>query len=300
MKVSVVNADESVFEDIWKGKPFSLTRDKWTFTEDLEEADYILGYTDYLDCNKDYDLIASTEAFRLFSHKFVFVSMHDHPYFCYKDVLSIKLNCQPLYPADINRQHRNIVIPLHMRHFDHVLQQDKEFIEECRNMPKEYDFVFIGQIGYGNRDWMKKLLSDKFLYKQTTPIFHIQNVDERVNIMKEFCRDVAKAKFSFCPRGIGTSSFRLYQSLMVGSVPIIWGQPEMPFTHLINWRRAVADVTDLQDEKFPVYYFKHLSDKQYNRIRSYGMNIWDKYLTCNQTDDLIITFLKNREHSIFS
>ena len=38
---------------------------------------------------------------------------------------------------------------------------------------------------------------------------------------KHFYEQIAKAKFVLCPSGIGMDSFRIWESLMLGSIPIV-------------------------------------------------------------------------------
>jgi hypothetical protein len=51
-------------------------------------------------------------------------------------------------------------------------------------------------------------------------------------------RDVmARSTFSLCPRGLGRASFRLYEALSVGSIPIyLWDDVEwLPYRDQLDW-----------------------------------------------------------------
>lgn len=284
MKISVYNADKSILDDPWKGKPFSLTKGRWTYTSSYDEAEFILGYTDYLNSSFDFNRIIHSDVYQNNTNKFVFVSMHDNTDYLYKKDESIKLNCQPMKE---NNDCNVITIPLHMRHFDYELQKDKQFIEECRNSKKEYDAIFIGQARYAGRQKLKIYKNDKRVKLfESSSIFNIKSVQDRVNIMKEFCRKVSKAKFSFCPRGMGTSSFRLYQSMMVGAVPIEYGQPELPFKEDIDWSNTIYKIHNTNE------YTPELIDKlnslDYEKMRNNCIKYWDQYLNMQKTDLYII------------
>lgn len=47
------------------------------------------------------------------------------------------------------------------------------------------------------------------------------------------------SNFTLCPRGVHPSSFRLYESIQLGSVPIYLWEDEkwLPFEHLIDWQQ---------------------------------------------------------------
>jgi len=296
MKISILNQKTEVLDKAWEGKPFSLTKDRWEYTLSYEESDYILCPLDYLNVNNDFKKIISTDEYKKYGHKFVSVFMHDDPHAAYLEKKSIKINCQPLYPSDTNQAYNNIIAPLHMRHFDYELQKDKALISFCRSAEKKYDFVFIGQVAYANRGWLASLNGqENFLYRETNPIFGISDLKIRVDIMKDFCADVAQAKYSFCPRGIGTSSFRLYQSLMVGSIPIVWGQKEYPFSNRIDWNKIVIDITNNIDCKNDVLrIIESISENQYFEMREAGIEAWDNYLSCEKADQAICDILESK------
>lgn len=268
LKVAIFNEKEEILYDKILGRPFSFNQDKWEYTESLEEADWIFGHLHYLDCNLYYDYICKTPTFKKYARKFVFWSMHDFPEFAYREQDSVKFLCQPLFPEDINRNYRVIPTPLQMRHFEYEMIQDKEWIEKIRKTPKEYDFMYVGQIAYQGREFLKKLKLKKYYFEETVPIWHIQDTQERIDLNKAFCEKLAKSKFVFCPRGEGSSSFRLYQTLMSGSVPIISGQKEMPFKDEVDWENFAYF-----GENYPILIEKF----DYNKMREQGMKFWDKY-----------------------
>ena len=117
LKVTVINGNEETLKDPIKGRPFSFNLDRVQYTEDVSEADWILGYLDYLECERDFVNITKTRAFHLMPEKFVFWSMHDSPRFAYIEPYSTKFICQPLASKSVNTRNRVIPVPLQMRHF---------------------------------------------------------------------------------------------------------------------------------------------------------------------------------------
>jgi hypothetical protein len=55
--------------------------------------------------------------------------------------------------------------------------------------------------------------------------------------IKQYSELICSSKFSLCPRGYGTSSFRTYEVMKLGSIPIIInsGKEWRPFSNHINW-----------------------------------------------------------------
>ena len=107
---------------------------------------------------------------------------------------------------------------------------------------------------------------------------------ERVKLTKDFCRDVASSKFCFAPRGIGSSSFRLYQSLMSGTIPIIYGMKDRPFTDDLNW-----DEFSVNGDQLSVIEpnFEAVLDLDLDKMRERAIEVWDNYFHMEKTDQYL-------------
>lgn len=296
MKISYFNCDEKTFLDPIKGRPFSNNIDRIEITDNHEESDYIFGYLDYLQANGNYEHISKSEIYQKYKSKFVFYSMHDSPSFAYKDKEPIKILCQP---TDKNIEDNNIIVcPLQMRHFEWEIIQDLDFIKECRKTEKNVDLTFVGQPKYYGRE---KIFNTDFSplttnIRPTTSIYGIHDIEKRISVMKDFYVETAKSKFTLAPRGMGSSSFRFYQALMVGSVPILSGYNRLPFEDKIDYERLCI-ILDHRHNDFS----KTLNDKinqiNYDDMRNYGMKIWDEYFRIEKTDKHIYNILENEKRN---
>ena len=290
IKVAYYNCSLEEFKDPIKGKPFSHNLDRFKITQNYEEADLIFGYLDYLNCNQDYDKISRSEIFKTYAPKFVFYTMHDNPKFAYRDMLSTKIVCQPL-TLDTNTF--NIIpCPLQMRHFELEMIQDQEYIEKCRNVTKKYDLFFKGQIRYQNRH---KIVEQDYgnlitYFETTQPIWNVKG-KERVNLIKDFNLEMAHSKFSFCPRGSGSSSFRFFHSLMVGSVPIISGHTRLPFENEIHYEN-ICIMLDHNENDYVSKLRAKIESIDYDQMRLEGIEVWEKYFKIENTDKHLFDKLK--------
>ena len=120
------------------------------------------------------------------------------------------------------------------------------------------------------RRFLCSLKLPKFHRRSTKTIWHLSML-EKVEAVKRFLLEVAKAKFCFAPRGVGTSSYRLYQSMMVGTVPIVSGMQDYPFRDEVDWRSFCVI-----DDKHDADYVSLL--KGYEVMREAAIRFWDEYV----------------------
>lgn len=290
IKASVINGNKDTLRDPILGRPFSHNLDRIDYTEKHNEADAILLHLDYLECNRDFDRLSSTDLYKKYGDKCFCLAMHDNPSFAYKDSVCTKFICQPLMGPTENSRRKIIPIPLTMRHFEHEMIKDIFFIKECRASKKVNNFCFAGQTGYASRDKIFNYNLPKFDKEKTEPIWHIKDKEERIKLNKNFCKRLSASKFSFAPRGAGSSSFRLYQSMMSGTVPIVSGMNDYPFQDEVSWdsmcvRRTVDPIELLS-----------IDDSDYKAIRNNAINFWDQYVNIEKCDKILFEkFILNRK-----
>ena len=59
------------------------------------------------------------------------------------------------------------------------------------------------------------------------------------------CADLRTARFALCPRGYGPTSYRLYEALRCGVVPVyVSDRHWLPWPHLIDWQAIAVIETD--------------------------------------------------------
>lgn len=109
---------------------------------------------------------------------------------------------------------------------------------------------------------------------------------------QSWIRQTCSSNFTLCPRGFGETSFRLYESIQLGSIPIyIWeGQPVLPFAEFLDWNSfaIVADTGQVaKGELVPIL---HKADvgamtKKLEQVRTYfTYNFTIHYITSIITD----------------
>lgn len=196
----------------------------------------------------------------------------DYPIKAY-ETDEISFVAQPLGPAKLNKKHNVVPVPLMMTDEWELLKEDYDFVRRLREIPKKYDYIFIGQCHYMGREVFRTLNLPKYVFEDNPKgIFHLEPQEKKKELVK-FLEKIAEAKFVFAPRGMGSSSFRLYQALMVGSVPIATSMQDYPFVDRVDWDSFClrGDLPELPSliAKSQTIDFDEYSKK--------GQEFWDKY-----------------------
>lgn len=101
------------------------------------------------------------------------------------------------------------------------------------------------------------------------------------NDLENFFEKTQQSKFTLCPRGYGKTSFRLYETFQLNSVPVyISDNFWLPFIEKINW----SDICVLIKPNEIVNLKKILNsinDKKYNSMLINGKKIWNEYFEIN-------------------
>jgi len=243
-------------------RPFSFNCE---ITKDLEKSDRILIKP------SDYGRFISDEKMVEYQDSGVVYTNDDDPNYLLKENKVKKLIAQPLHTNIDLLDYNATTIPLIMT--DHLkIHLDEEFIEECRNQKKIYDYYFVGQF-YGKRNILKGFNEGNSLIKQTTSIYHL-NEEEKIKTIKKFLLELSKAKFGFTPRGLGSNSFRLYECLMVGTIPISTDVITYPFENDVLWddftiRGSLDNLNTLINKSKEI---------DYDSFRINGINFWEKFV----------------------
>ncbi|WNZ27309.1 hypothetical protein HJG54_30950 [Leptolyngbya sp. NK1-12] len=102
-----------------------------------------------------------------------------------------------------------------------------------------------------------------------------------------------KSIFTLCPRGLGRASFRLYEALSVGSIPIyIWDDMEwLPYQDVVDWSQIIVSVHVDKLNQIPKLVKGHseadIRDKQ-QRIKK----LYNRFFTFDAVCENIVRMLE--------
>jgi len=145
------------------------------------------------------------------------------------------------------------------------LDTPNDFIKDVHtwNVEKRWLFSFVGSASHRcRRDVMA--LMDTSRGVQDTSEFNVWDctVDTKAAQGANFAQTMAESQFMLCPRGIGTSSFRLFETMEAGVAPVIIANQWVPTPH-VNWEFAVR--VDERDIKSIPSILRSISDESADR-----------------------------------
>ena len=155
--------------------------------------------------------------------------------------------------------------------------------EETVSTDRDILASFIGHIKgrHWIRERMKEILdSEKYLISEST------GYNNFLDVMK-------RSKFSICPRGYGQTSFRIHESLSLGSVPVyVYDEPLIPFSDLFDFNE-IGILVHSSDIGMLSNKIESLTDSEIETMRVNGKSIYKKFFEYDGCSNQIINKLKN-------
>lgn len=195
--------------------------------------------------------------------------------------------CQHIYVDYINFGEGNVVFSTHCNknnndvlpipHYSITYEEDHIKDEKGRM------FSFIGHCGtHKIREDLLKLYPEH--------CFSTDNVWMSKKHRNQYLDMMGRSKFSLTPRGTGISSIRLFESLKMGSVPVIISDDiELPFSD--KWKEF--SVTIKEDELDTIEeVLSKFNDSKIKEMSKKGQEFWEEYCSDENLYKTIIMTLK--------
>ena len=96
---------------------------------------------------------------------------------------------------------------------------------------------------------------------------------------KKFLDITCSSKFGLAPRGYGKSSFRMYEILQLGTVPVYISDVHyLPWTDELDWNDFCVPVNEDEVEDIDAI-LKSIDDVEYNELLENGKKVYEEYFT---------------------
>lgn len=152
-----------------------------------------------------------------------------------------------------------------------------------------YTASFRGNISHPIR---KDLLNVIKAYPELGPCQKIQSWFNHTDIEQlDYLREISNSHFVLCPRGIGTATYRLYETLQLGRIPVIisdeWVPPES-----INWSSCSLRISEQRIADIPVLLKSSLS--RWTAMSQAATCVWSNFLC----DEVLADYLFDQLHCL--
>jgi hypothetical protein len=96
---------------------------------------------------------------------------------------------------------------------------------------------------------------------------------------KKFLDITCSSKFGLAPRGYGKSSFRMYEILQLGTVPVYISDVHyLPWSDELDWNEFCVPVNEDEIEDIDAI-LKSIDDVEYNDLLENGKKVYEEYFT---------------------
>jgi len=109
----------------------------------------------------------------------------------------------------------------------------------------------------------------------------------------EIFKDIlSNSIFALCPRGYGPASYRMYEAIQFGCIPIyISDEFWLPFSDKIDWDKLCVLIKEDEIETISEKVNTLLETKEYLNMISYGKEVYEKYLTWDGCLNTIVDYI---------
>lgn len=114
------------------------------------------------------------------------------------------------------------------------------------------------------------------------------------NNQNNFINITVNSKFALAPRGYGRSSFRFFEVLKLGTIPIyLWNDIEwLPFKDKIDYNKLCISLNISEIDKLDNI-LKNINEEQYNSMLNYYNEIKDSFYLNGMYYDIITSVINN-------
>ncbi len=162
-------------------------------------------------------------------------------------------------------------------------------IPNIKTTEKDIFCSFVGSATHPVRMEMLKQLVNKPEYLLKPKHWSPSIEDKRKDL---FLDVTSRSVFSLCPRGYGATSFRLYEAMQLGAIPvyIYTNEPYIPFSFDLNWNnfsvlidsKSISNIDNI---------LKSFSNEKINEMRSQINDVYYNNFTLESTCKRILKYL---------
>lgn len=145
----------------------------------------------------------------------------------------------------------------------------------CENYTCDNSVSFCGQLTQLRFDVIERI---KYMNIKTDFIvrsgFWAPEISSKVKAKHEFNSNLLRSRYALCVRGVGNFSYRLYEALSFGRIPILIDtDTALPFSKIIDWNEHIIFIKKEEIELLPEIIKNDTRDMAKNR------ELWERYFS---------------------
>ena len=154
--------------------------------------------------------------------------------------------------------------------------------------------IFCSFVGSITHDVRKEMVAKL----KANPLFYIKTNEWSIHVdsnkQESFINTTSRSKFTLCPRGYGAQSFRFYEALQIGSIPIYIHDDNkwQPYADIINWDKFSISL-HIKDIKLLPDLLQSLSDNTINDMIYEGKKAYNDFFSILHIPKYILNTLSN-------
>jgi hypothetical protein len=161
---------------------------------------------------------------------------------------------------------------------------------KLKGLKKIYFTSFLGSVAtHPIRKMMMEIFKDE-------DMFFVEDVYTKKENIPRFAEITEQSCFTLCPRGYGKTSFRLYEAMQLGSVPVyISDVPWVPFTQFVDWNKFCVIIKPEDMKSLPELLKKLFYSGEYKVMAENAKKAYDEYFCYESTLKWILELLLMEE-----
>lgn len=156
----------------------------------------------------------------------------------------------------------------------------------CSPIPKDFipshkeKTIFASFVGSRNTHSIRMAMCNYLNSKDDYQIFSGNwSTTVPMDNFKKFIDITCSSKFALAPRGYGKSSFRMYEILQLGTVPVYISDVHyLPWSDQLDWNDFCVPVNEDEIEEIDDI-LKSISDVEYSKLLENGKKVYEEYFT---------------------
>jgi hypothetical protein len=107
----------------------------------------------------------------------------------------------------------------------------------------------------------------------------VKTVEDKKKTTLEFFKNIEENPYTFCLRGAGNYSVRLYETLAMGRIPFVIDTDfRLPLNGSINWERHCVFATDKNVCQALIDFHQKISEEDFQKMQVNNRNLWLQFL----------------------